>query len=104
MDPQRGRLGDFVPVFYPGRQRGWLTVALVSAFLTFTSCGQSGSGYPDVKATTQLNQPGVCHSCGLAIEQVKPSHVLDLKSAKYIVCSEKCGAEVRTWHASQLGK
>lgn len=91
-------------MFHAGRHYGWLTVALAGTCLLFTSCGQSGSSYPDVKTTTELYQPGICHSCGAAIEQVKPEHELDLQSAKYIVCSEECGTEVRTWHASQLGK
>jgi hypothetical protein len=80
------------------------TVAIAITCACLTSCGSSGQGYPDVKVTTAIDQSGVCHHCGSRLERVADSNLCKIGAAQYVICSEKCATEIRSWHASQFGR
>jgi hypothetical protein len=61
-------------------------------------------GYPEVRVTTPVGRAGVCHQCGKNIALVGPEHLLNAKSAQYVVCGQQCAEQMLNWHKSQFGQ
>lgn len=61
-------------------------------------------GYPEVLVTTPVGKAGICHQCGKSISEVGSGHLLNAKSAEYVVCGEQCAAEMLQWHKSNFGQ
>jgi hypothetical protein len=105
------RAGEATPARPVRRQFGRsFALPLVSFQLIFLTlmlsavgCSGAPSGYPDVTTTSELGKSAVCHQCGRPISTVTATHVLEQGSARYVVCNEKCKADILKWHASQNG-
>lgn len=87
-----------------GSSRWVWAILLGMLALSIAACSGNRGGYPELQAPTALHKPGVCHNCGRNIEQVEEKNMLDMKSAQYVVCGEKCAAQQRKWHEAQYGK
>jgi hypothetical protein len=63
-----------------------------------------GEGAPQLD-TSQVTNPegrlGVCESCQKAIDEVTEKNFLIVRGNRYIVCDEKCGADLKDWLAKQ---
>lgn len=78
-------------------------ILLCMLSLSIAACSGNRGGYPESEVSSALHKPGICHNCGRTIEQVEEQNLLDMKSAQYVVCGEKCAAQQRKWHEAQYG-
>lgn len=85
------------------RRRPWVWISIVALGVSAEGCSSGGRGYPDVQTTSLLGKPGNCHQCCAELPEVAEEHVLDMPSARFIVCCPECRERMQSWYHEQNG-
>ncbi len=78
------------------------TVLLGSAMLAFllSGCGEHAPAL-EAKVSSPVGRPGVCVQCNKKIDDVSEENLVTVEGVEYIVCDEKCAADLKKWIAEQ---
>lgn len=83
------------------RRTPWILFGILG--IPSIGCSSANQGYPDVLATSFIDKPGKCHQCGQELPSVANENVLDVSSARFIVCGPECREQMGKWHQEQIG-
>ena len=78
----------------------FLLGTLPGGSLLLSGC-QESAPYPQARVTTPVGRPGICSHCGKKIGKVEEKQLITVNGIQYIVCDEKCAADLKKWVAEQ---
>ncbi len=69
--------------------------------MMLSGCGESVPQMDTSKVNDPLGKAGVCERCQEKIEEVTEEHLVIVRGNQYIICDEKCEADLKDWLSKQ---